>query len=98
MPEKTHVQTSIEDYVETINDQAQKGLEKYGQAMNPLESNRDWLHMAKEEQVDGHQYLKAEEIKRNFVCDKIRKILTYKDNSVSKTEILHWLDVLEGKA
>lgn len=95
MPEKTHVQTSIEDYKNTIHNQSQKGLEKYGQPMDPLD-NYNWLQMAKEELVDGHQYLKAEEIKRNFVCNKIRGLLNYKENSVSKTEILHWLDVLEG--
>jgi len=94
--EKDHVQISIEDYISTIQKQAEKGTEKYGQPMDPLD-NYDWLDMASEELIDGHQYIVAEKRKRAFVCNKIRGLLNYKDNSVSKTEILHWLDVLEGK-
>lgn len=90
-----HVQLSIEDYINTIHSQAEKGLEKYGQGLDPLD-NFDWLDMASEELIDGHQYIVAEKRKREFICSKIRGLLNYKDNSVSRTEILHWLDVLEG--
>ena len=93
-----HLQTSIDTFIDYAQSQEQKGIEKYGQPLDPLESNRDWLVMAIEEQVDGFQYLVAEMKKRKFVVDKIRKAINYKDNSVSKTEINHWLDVLEGRA
>lgn len=97
MPENHHMQISIKDYTETIQHQANKGMNKYGQAVDPLENGRDWLQMANEEMVDGHQYLVAEKEKRKFIVSKIRRLLDYKENSVTKVEINYWLDVLEGK-
>ena len=92
-----HLQTSIDTFIDYAKAQEQKGIEKYGQPLDPLD-NYCWLTMAIEEQVDGFQYLVAEMKKRKFVVDKIRKAINYKENDVSKTEINHWLDVLEGRA
>lgn len=82
-------------FIQTANSQERKGIQKYGQPLNPLD-DYDWLEMAIEEQTDGFKYLVAEQEKRKFVVGKIRKLLEFKDNSVSRTEINHWLDVLEG--
>jgi len=71
-------------------------MKKYGQPLEPLD-NYDWLQMAREEQVDGYKYLEAEIVKRRFIVGKIRRLLNYKNNSVSKVEINYWLDRLENK-
>ena len=78
------------------NEQEEKGMKKYGQPLNPLD-DYDWLDMARQEQVDGYKYLEAEIVKRRFIVGKIRRLLNYKNNSVSKVEINYWLDVLEGR-
>src|SRR5690625_3510924 len=75
-------------FIQTANAQERKGIQKYGQPLNPLD-NYCWLDMAMEEQTDGFKYLVAEQEKRKFVVAKIRKLLEYKNNSVSKTEINH---------
>lgn len=90
-----HVQLSIEDYTNTIHSQAEKGLEKYGQAMDPLD-DYDWLEMATEELIDGHQYVVAEKRKREYIVSKIRRLLDM-HNYQSDGEIHFWLDKLEGK-
>lgn len=74
----------------SADEQEKKGMEKYGQPLNPLD-NYDWLNMCLEEQTDGFKYLAAEKVKRDFIVDKIRKLT---DN----TEINHWLDILEGRS
>ena len=78
------------------NEQEEKGMQKYGQPLNPLD-DYNWLDMARQEQVDGYKYLEAEIVKRRFIVGKIRRLLNYKNNSVSKVEINYWLDVLEGR-
>lgn len=85
-----HLKDSIKAFEDVATDQEYKGLEKYGQPLNPLD-NYDWLAMAKEESADEFKYLHAEQVKREFVVDKIRKL------SRGNTEIEFWLDVLEGK-
>ncbi len=92
-----HVDDSKQAYAETADKQATKGMETYGQALDPLEPGRDWLVMGEEEMVDAHQYNVAAQKRRKFAIDKIRNLLNYKENSVSKTEINYWLDFLEGK-
>ncbi|WP_373894433.1 hypothetical protein [Virgibacillus sp. CBA3643] len=91
-----HLNKVINKFEETARYQESKGILKYG---NPLDSldNYDWLEMAEQEQVDGYKYLVAEMEKRKFIATKIRKLLNYKENSVSNTEINYWLDRLEGK-
>lgn len=90
-----HLEYAKELFNQSADDQEEKGMEKYGQALEPLD-NYCWLDMAIQEQTDGFKYLAAEKVKREFVVGKIRKLLDYKENSVSRVEINHWLDVLEG--
>lgn len=87
--ELEHLQNTIVSFTETAKKQEDKGIAKYGKPLDPLD-NYDWLKMAKEEQVDGYKYLEAEIAKRKFICNKIRKL-------TNNTEILFWLDELEGK-
>ena len=51
-------------------DQARKGLEKYGRGLNPA-TPYDWCDMALEEMADGVQYLMAEKYRRNEVIQNI---------------------------
>ncbi|OEH55917.1 hypothetical protein AQ616_18950 [Oceanobacillus sp. E9] len=84
-----HLERTKEQFSKTANIQEDKGILKYGQPLNPLDKY-DWLEMAEQEQVDGYKYLIAEQVKRTFVVNKIRKI-------TDDVEVNHWLDVLKGK-
>lgn len=90
-----HVVRSIDKFKEVINTQSDKGIEKYGQPLQPIAIEYDWLEMAAEEMVDGFQYLVAEMEKRKFVAKKIRSLTQDAPDDI-KGEIGHWLDVLEG--
>lgn len=85
-----HLNRTKLEFNRVANEQEHKGVMKYGKALDPLEHGRDWIEMAKQEQVDGFKYQEAELVKREFVIEKIRK----RTNDV---EINHWLDMLEGK-
>lgn len=84
-----HLENTVIKFAETARTQEEKGIEKYGQPLNPLDSY-DWLEMANEEMVDGYKYLVAEMEKRKFICNKIRKLTDNQD-------ILFWLDELEQR-
>lgn len=92
-----HVKVSLEKFTEIVNEQEQKGINKYDQPIDPLDHRYDWLQMAMEEQVDGFQYLMAEYRKRQMITSKIRSLLNYAPNEFTRMEILHWLDLMEGK-
>jgi len=83
-----HLERSKKAFTEAANRQENKGVEKYGKPLDPLD-NYDWLEMATEELVDGFKYLVAEQVKREFIANKIRKL-------TDDAEIHHWLDELEG--
>lgn len=93
-----HIERSKQAYARTADKQAEKGMETYGQALDPLEPGRDWLVMAEEEIVDAHQYNQAMQNRRKFVVDKIRNLITHEKNEYTNMEINHWLTFLEGKA
>lgn len=90
-----HLDKTVSEFNKVAYTQEMKGIQKYGQALDPLD-DYDWLKMALEEQVDGTKYLVAEMEKRKFVVDKIRNLLKYKSEWVHYDEIMHWLDELEG--
>jgi len=76
--------------------QAEKGIRKYGTEIDPLDTRFDWLDMAIEEQVDGFNYLVAEQRKRNHIVGKLRRLTSGVPDDI-RSEIDHWLDALEGK-
>ena len=84
-----HLQDSVDQFTQVALSQEKKGIQKYGQPLNPLDSY-DWLDMASQELVDGFKYLHAEQVKRAEICAKIRRL-------VDKPEVLRLLDELEGK-
>ncbi|TFJ92161.1 hypothetical protein [Lentibacillus salicampi] len=84
-----HLHLTKDKFSEMANIQERKGIMKYGQPLDPLD-NYDWLEMAQEEQTDGYKYLVAEQEKRKFIANKIRRL-------TDDPEIDHWLDVLEGR-
>lgn len=47
-------------------EQENKGMEKYGHEVQPLEKKWDWLKMAGEELVDAFKYLAAEHERRDY--------------------------------
>lgn len=94
--ENSHLEKVKEKFEETANQQELKGIEKYGQLLDPLD-NYDWLKMAAEEQVDGFKYLVAEMEKRKFIVNKLRNLIDHKSEWGSYEEIMHWLDELGGK-
>ena len=55
-------------------DQARKGLEKYGRGLHPG-APYDWCEMAIEEMADGVQYLMAEKYRRNEVINKVNALI-----------------------
>lgn len=95
--ENNHLEKVKEKFEETANQQELKGIEKYGQPLDPLD-NYDWLKMALEEQVDGTKYLVAEMEKRKFIVNKIKRLLVTKQDWINYDEVMHWLDELEGKS
>jgi len=88
---------SLYKFEEQLTKQNEKGLKKYGQALDPLDGRYCFLSMAMEEQVDGFQYLHAEMIKRKHVADEIRKLVKFNTIPMVHDQINTLLDQLEGK-
>lgn len=90
-----HLQTVKDTFGQVADSQEDKGINKYGQSLNPLD-NYCWLDMALQEQVDGVKYLIAEQEKRKFIADKIWRLVNENCEAGVILEIGHWLDLLEG--
>lgn len=84
-----HLENVKQAFNDVANNQERKGIMKYGQPLNPMDKY-DWLEMCIEELTDAYKYLVAEQAKREIAVRKIR-------NRTDDTEIMHWLDVLEGR-
>lgn len=91
----SHLEQTKISFNNVIENQSLKGIKKYGKELDYLDEY-DWLGMAGEELADGFTYLLAEQRKRTFIVNKIRRLLKYKVNDVTRTEINYWLDQLEG--
>ena len=61
-------------FKQVTEDQARKGLEKYGHGLHPG-LPYDWCDMALEEMADGVQYLMAEKYRRNEVISNISGLI-----------------------
>lgn len=94
--ERTHLKRSIISFSNLANDQENKGIEKYGQPLDPMD-DYDWLRMAQEELVDGYKYFEAERYKRDMVIRNIREILSVMDDVYAASMIENQLTRLEGK-
>lgn len=66
--------TTIREFDRVARSQEEKGIEKYGQPLNPFD-RYDWIEMALEECVDGFKYLLAEKVKRDTTIKKIEELL-----------------------
>lgn len=93
-----HLQNSVVKFSEVARSQEDKGIEKYGQALEPID-DYDWLEMAIEEQVDGFKYLHAEQKKREWTILMIRRVLAADDLNLDEmiNGIEYYLKKLEGK-
>src|SRR5690625_2868522 len=94
-----HLKSSIDKFTDGAKKQEDKGIEKYGQPLEPTDTKQDWLEMAIEEQVDGFKYLHAEQVKRKHITDEIRVVLNKYDHRVPRRvqyQITVLLDQLEG--
>ena len=68
-----------------VDKQNAKGLEVYGQPLDPLDGKYDFLQMLEEEVVDAYQYLRAEREKKAYVNDKISHLVSKIDYVVSSS-------------
>ena len=75
-------------------DQARKGLEKYGRGLHPGAAY-DWCEMAMEEMADGVQYLMAEKYRRNEVINNISALITQLKQAATMDAVLRLADELE---
>ncbi|MBN6205562.1 hypothetical protein JYK21_03780 [Ralstonia pickettii] len=95
---KKHLEDTKIAFSEVADSQEDKGIEKYGKPLNPLD-NYDWLDMEFEELIDAAKYNRAEKIKRQHIVGRIRKLLLHVDApKVIVGEINRLLDELEGVA
>ena len=95
-----HLEHSINSFAKSATSQEEKGIQKYGKPLNPLD-NYDWLEMAKEEQVDGFKYLEAEKVKRNYIAQEIRGIIAFYMHDLDPYhfgKLSELLNQLEGKS
>lgn len=65
----------VNEFEKTMLSQDEKGMDKYGQALDPFDTKYDWLEMAEEELADLIKYFKAEQHKRNFILKEILEIV-----------------------
>jgi len=91
-----HLKDSINKFNEGAKKQEDKGIEKYGQPLEPTDTKHDWLEMAIEEQVDGVKYLHAEQIKRKHITDQIRLLIKNNTIPMVHDQISVLLDQLVG--
>ena len=75
-------------------DQARKGLEKYGRGLHPGAAY-DWCEMAMEEMADGVQYLMAEKYRRNEVINNISALIMQLKQAATMDAVLRLADELE---
>ena len=75
-------------------DQARKGLEKYGRGLHPGAAY-DWCDMAMEEMADGVQYLMAEKYRRNEVIEKVNGLIMQLKQVTTPDEALRIAGELE---
>lgn len=91
-----HLDASNKKFKRVAFTQEMKGLDKYGEPLDPLNKEFDWLEMCIEEQVDGFKYLHAEQVKRAHIVAEIREIIKYNTNILAHDQISALLDQLEG--
>jgi len=87
---------SVIEFINVASHQESKGMEKYGQGLDPLD-DYDWLSMAVEEQVDGYKYLHAEMIKRAHIVNEIRKVIENDVHPSVGDKVNDLLNKLEGQ-
>lgn len=92
-----HLESSIGKFEEVAIEQEHKGLEKYGQPLDPHDKTYDWLEMTIEEVVDAFKYLHAEQVARKEIADKIRAIIKCNTIPMVHDQIMVLLNQLEGK-
>lgn len=92
-----HLDASNKKFKRVAFIQEMKGLDKYGEPLDPLNKNFCWLEMCIEEQVDGFKYLYAEQVKRAHIVAEIREIIKYNTIPMVHDQINALLDQLEGK-
>lgn len=85
-------QKTSNDLLKTMIEQDEKGMDKYGKELNPMD-DYDWLDMAQQEIADLVKYVQAEKVRRNIILDEVLHELTilqlqYMDDKhvVEKTE------------
>lgn len=75
---KDHLENTKLAINEVADSQEDKGIEKYGKPLNPLD-DYDWLDMEFEELIDAAKYNRAEKVKRNYHVERLRKLMLHVD-------------------
>lgn len=94
---------AISNFTEVAETQQLKGIKKYSKELDAIDFEHDWLEMAKEELTDGFMYLKAEQLRRDFIVAKIESIMEGNtENTILSSldlerEIKHWTQLLNLK-
>lgn len=84
-----------QEFTETMHLQDLKGLEKYNQALDPMDNKYDWLNMATEELADAVKYFKAEQTRRDEVLKEVMNDLNIIQRSLEgNNKPLHY--IIEG--
>lgn len=86
-------ETVLEELEEVMYQQDEKGMEKYNQALDPMDDKWDWLQMAEEELADLAKYLKAEQHKRNQVMERVSYLL----NDIENQANIHEMELIKAK-
>lgn len=88
---------SLNKFTEVLHKQNEKGLEKYGQPLDPLDKRYDFLEMLLEELVDAVQYARSEQIKRKYAADEIRRVIEPNVIPMVYDQVNALLNQFEGK-
>lgn len=91
-----HINKTISLFKDIAIKQGEKGMEKYGQALDPRDKKHDWLFMLLEELVDGIQYAVAEILRRDEIINEVREIIRYNTIPMVHDQLTVLLDELEG--
>lgn len=75
--------------------QDEKGMKKYGQALDPYDEKYDWLQMAEEELADMVKYFKAEQYKRDYVIRTVMKHIEHVQNHAETTRDNYTVNAME---
>lgn len=86
---------AVRELEQVMLKQDEKGMEKYGQALDPYDKKYDWLQMAEEELADMAKYFKAEQYKRNYVMELVMEQIEHVQKHAETTRDDYTVNAME---